>query len=120
MNAIIKVTNKAGEITYFSIPEQNANKFIELIAEYDATHEVYASGKMPLEALPEETQAKVKDILKAFSEVSVTYEYGKFEVSAAICVRAHYNYDHCVCGRYKQEAVYTAEERARNYKEVFG
>lgn len=120
MNAMIKVTNRVGEITYFSLPAKNAEKFVELIAEYDATHEIFQAGEMPLEALPEETQYKVKDVLKAFGQVSVTYEYGKFEVSTAICVRAYYHYDHIVCGRYNQTDVYTEEERRQNYREVFG
>lgn len=120
MNAIIKVTNKVGEITYFSLPAKNADKFVELIAEYDATHEIFQSGKMPLEALPEEIQNRVRETLKAFSECSVTYEYGKFTASTAICVKSYYHYDHIVCGRYKQSEVYTEEERRRNYKEVFG
>lgn len=120
MNAMIKVTNKAGEITYFSIPEQNANKFIELIGEFEATYEVYPSGQMPLEALPEEISTKAKDVLKAFSEVSVTFERGQFTVSTGIGIYAHYAYDHCVCGRYKQEAVYTKEERRQNFIDEFG
>ena len=120
MNAMIKVTNKAGETTYFSIPEQNAEKFLELIAEFEATYEIFPSGQMPLEALPEEISAKAKNILKAFSEVSVTFERGQFTASAGMGIYAHYAHDHYVCGRYNQEAVYTKEERRQNFIEEFG
>lgn len=120
MHSMVKITNKAGEVFYATVPEKNAQAFIEIVAEYDAKSEIFTAGKMPLGALPEETQAKVKSVLKAFDEVSVVYERGQFNVSASVGIYAQYAYDHCTCGRYKQEEVYTKEERAKNFKEEFG
>ena len=82
--------------------------------------ESFTSGAMPLEALPEDIQEKVKSTLKAFDEVSVDYEHGRFNVFAGYCVKKNYHYDHFVCGRYLQTEVYTKEERRQNFIEEFG
>lgn len=118
MRVLLKVTANENT-TYHTCPEENANKLKALFEEYEATVEVF-NYPVPLEALPEETQTKAKNILKAFNEVSVTYERRQFTVSAGIGVYANYANDHMVCGRYKQEEIYTKEERRQNFIEEFG
>ena len=118
MRVLFRVTNSDSTM-YTTCPEENASKLKELFEECDAEVEVF-NYPVPLEALPEETQAKAKDILKAFSDVSVTYENRQFTVSASIGLYAQYAYDHMVCGRYRQEEVYTKEERRQNFIEEFG
>jgi hypothetical protein len=118
MRVLFKVTNN-GETIYTTCPAENKEKLKALFDECGATVEIY-TYPVPLEALPNDVQDKVKSTLRAFSEVSVTYENMKFTTSAAICLSARYAYDHMVCGRYKQEEVYTKEERRQNFKEEFG
>lgn len=118
MNVLVKATREE-KIIYTACPEENASKLKALFEEYGATAEVL-SYPVSLEALPEEVQNEVKDVLKAFNQVSVVYENSKFRVSTGVGVYSHYAYDHMVCGRYNQEEVYTKEERARNFKEEFG
>ena len=71
------------------------------------------------EMLPVEVQAKVKEILKAYDEVYVIYEYGEYHVSASICLKAVYASDHKFIGEYKAKDVFTSEERILNYVESF-
>lgn len=118
MRTLLKVTANENT-TFHTCPKENTNKLKELFEEFGATVEVF-NYPVSLEALPEETQAEVKDILKAYSEVTVTYERSQFTVSASVGIYSKYAYDHMVCGRYKQEEIYTKEERGRNFKEVFG
>jgi hypothetical protein len=118
MRVLFKVTANDAT-TYHTCPTENQNKLRELFEEFGATVEVY-DYPVALEVLPEETQNEVKNTLKAFGEVTVTYQNRKFDVSAAISVTSHYAYDHMVCGRYLQENVYTREERRQNFLEEFG
>ena len=92
----------------------------EFLKPCGAECEVFEQTQMPLTSLPADVQTKVKDILKAYSRVNVVFEYGKFDVSTSVCVKAKYNYDHFVCGRYNADEVYTKEERRQNYFESFG
>ena len=117
MKSMIKATNNNGT-TYVVCPEKNAQALIELLDEVETTYKVYTSCNMPLEALPENVVADVKAKLQIFNEVNVVYEYGEFRASAHSCLKAHYHYDHFVCGSYKAEEVYTAEERKQHLAEL--
>ena len=118
MKVLFKVTANE-ETSFHTCPAENQNKLKELFEEFGATVEIY-EYPVALEVLPEETQTEVRNTLKAFGEVTVTYQNRKFDVSAAISVTAHYAYDHMVCGRYLAEKVYTKEERRQNFLEEFG
>lgn len=119
MKSMIKVTNtNTNGTAYMVCPEKNVHTLIELLGEAEATYEVYESSNMPLEALPESVVADVKGKLQVFNEVNVVYEYGEFRASANNCLKAHYHYDHFVCGSYKAEEVYTAEERKQHMAEL--
>ena len=125
MNNLLKMTTERGT-AYFTSP---VNKTDEVVAHYedfaakcdtDVFFDVFSVGKMPLADLPEDIQDKVKSTLKAYSKVNVTFEYGKFSVSAGCCIKSHYNFDHFSCGEYKASEVYTPEQRKQNYIECFG
>ena len=130
MHSMVKINSKAGEVLYTIVPEENTENFLDLVAEYDAEGEVFPAGKMPFEALPEETQAQVKTALRTFDKAIVTYEGDQFRVHTSTGlyaqgtpgarIYAQYAYDHCTCGYYRQEEIYTKEERAKNFKEEFG
>ena len=121
-NTMIKVHTKDNRIGYLACPEVNVDDMIGFMEDTGNLEkaERYTVGNMPLEALPEEVQNKVKSILKAYDNANVVYEYGKFSASASVCIKSHYHYDHFVCGRYTAEEVYTEEERRQNYQECFG
>ena len=72
-----------------------------------------------LNTLPVEVQNEVKDILKAYNEVNVTFEYGEYHVSPCISLKATYGEDHEFIGTYKAKEVYTEKERTINYVESF-
>lgn len=80
----------------------------------------YAISKEQLEALPEKVCAKAKDILKAYDEVNITYEYGEYKVSSCISICAYYAPDHKFIGTAYAEDIYTSAERRQNYKDEFG
>lgn len=88
--------------------------------ELNNTWEVFQAGEMPLEKLPAEIQEAVKSTLKAFHNCNVYYEYGEFHSSASVGIKSSYNWDHFVCGSYRDVDVYTEEERRQNYIECFG
>jgi hypothetical protein len=79
----------------------------------------FALTKEQLKNLPEEIQNKVQNTLKAFSECSVIYENGKYNISTAICLMAKYPKDHKFIGIFYQEDIYTIEERTENYINTF-
>lgn len=126
MNNMIKVTCVDG-INFITSKDYATKKMTELIdeaikqqPERNVSYKVFKSGEMPLEELPELIQAQVKSVLRAYSRCTVTYENSKFSVSACTCIRATYDWDHFVAGTYKDDEVYTLEERRQNYKEEFG
>lgn len=120
-NTMIRANNIVGEIAYVTVPTCNTSMLVELFSESGCANIVtFESGTMKLEDLPESIQMEVMRILKAFHRVTVTYEYGKFNVSTGCCIKAEYGIDHFVCGRYTDEEVYTEEEREQNYKELCG
>lgn len=123
-NVMIKVKGPKDD-AFVSCPETNKKLFIDIVEQFKNPetpfeYTVFEAGKMPLSELPANIQEKVKDVLKAFHNVSVVFEYNEFHVSTSICVRASYNWDHFVCGRYADTEVYTEEERRRNYIKCFG
>lgn len=73
-----------------------------------------------LNNLPKEVIAEVKNILKAFDEVNVVFEYGKYDVSTSIVLKAHYATDHKFIGTFYAKDVYTEVERIENYINEFG
>lgn len=102
----------------FVVPAENVNAFIELLDDMESEYSVYEAGEMPFEKLPEDVQEKAKETLKMFNFVNVTYEYKEYEVSPHTCIRAHYNHDHFVCGRYSAKEIFTEEERKQHLKEL--
>lgn len=126
MNNMIKVTNCSATV-FVSICVTGTKKMCELFDEHasehpelNLTYKVFKAGEMPLEELPKEIQEKVKSTLRAFHSCTVTYEHSKFSVSTGTCIRATYDWDHFVAGTYKDDEVYTIEERRQNYEEEFG
>lgn len=69
--------------------------------------------------LPADVQNKIKEIAKAYSEVRVVYEYGKYNVGGGICLKAKYAPDYEVIGDYYAKDLFTPEERILNYVEAF-
>lgn len=126
MNNMIKVTN-CNATVFVSIRVTGTEKMCELFDEHasehpeiNLTYKVFKAGEMPLEELPKEIQEEVKSTLRAFHSCTVTYEHNKFSVSTCICIRSTYDWDHFVAGTYKDDEVYTLEERRQNFKEEFG
>lgn len=121
MNKMVKAINIKGEKVYVTIPAHAEDAMIELFKTAGVTEiETFESNSMKLEDLPEEIQAKVKNTLKAYDSVNVTFEHNRFESSVGVCIKANYGIDHFVCGRYEAKEVYTEEERRENFKEEFG
>lgn len=125
-NDMIKITCIYG-INFLTSLDYTTEKMTELIDESSKqmperklSYQVFKSGEMPLEELPELIQAQVKSVLRAYPRCMVTYEYGKFSVSAGHCIKSNYNFDHYVAGTYLDSNVYTEEERKQNYIEEFG
>lgn len=77
-------------------------------------------SKEQVAELPAETQKEIAEVLKAFDEVNVTYEYGKYHVSTSIAILARYAPDHKFIGTVYVEDFYTLEERCKNFFEEFG
>lgn len=72
-----------------------------------------------LNTLPSEVIEKVKNVLRAYDEVHVIFEYGEYHVSAGLCIKAIYGADHEFIGTYKANEVFTPEERMLNYINSF-
>lgn len=70
-------------------------------------------------ALPVDVQQEVKETLKAYSRVFITYEQGGYKVTTGLAVKAQYADDHQQIGVVEQETVYTPQERLENYIETF-
>ena len=80
----------------------------------------YAINKEQFEAMfTEEQQNKVKDTLKAYSNVNVVYEYGEYHFSPSISLKATYAPDHKFIGTVYADDIFTEEERMVNYIEAF-
>ena len=70
-----------------------------------------------LNELPIDVQERIKNTLKAFDEVDVFYEYGKYNFG--VTLKSTYGEDHEYIGTYKAKEVYTEEERILNYVNEF-
>lgn len=54
----------------------------------------YLSNIEEFNTLPQEIKDKVISIMGAYSEVNVTYEFGRWDVGTCSCLRKHYAPDH--------------------------
>ena len=70
-----------------------------------------------LHTLPIEEQEKIKGQLKAFDEVVVFFEKGKY--TYGICLKSHYAPDHEYIGTYRADEVFSEVERIENYINEF-
>lgn len=70
-----------------------------------------------LNTLPKEIQEKIKDILKAYDEVHVTYEEGDYHFG--LYLKLYYSEDFKVIGTFYAKDIFTDEERIINYIEQF-
>lgn len=119
-NVMVKATNAKGSEVMFPIPRDFMDSCLDFIGANAVLHGVFAPGEVKLDDLPADVQTEVRETLKAYHDCAVVFEHGKFNVSAGSCIKSHYNFDHFVCGRYRDDAVYTIEERRKNYEEQFG
>ena len=69
------------------------------------------------ETLPVEVQNKIKDTLKAYDSVFVSYENGEYHFG--ICIKRIYAADHKVIGEFYAKDIYSEEERILNYVDTF-
>lgn len=109
-----------GNTIYVVCNDNNVSKMLELFAECGGECISFSVGEVPLDKLPDEIQAEVKECLRVFNEAHVTYENREFHVSTSVCLCAHYADDHFVCGTYKARDVYTPEQRKKIFIEEFG
>lgn len=72
-----------------------------------------------MNSLPTETQNDIKQTLRAYHSVNVTFANGKYSVDTGICVRSKYAEDFEVIGEFKDTDIYTLEERRQNFREEF-
>jgi hypothetical protein len=72
-----------------------------------------------LSNLPNEIVTEVKNTLKAFDEVYVIFENGKYEVTTTLAVKKHYAIDHKFIGTFYAKDVFTPAERMENYINEF-
>lgn len=80
---------------------------------------IYAISKEMLATLPQEVQERVRQVLKAYDQVNIVYEYGKYNVSTMIGITATYAEDHKYIGNVYADDIYTEDERMINYIESF-
>ena len=67
--------------------------------------------------LPKEVQLYVMDTLKAYDEVTVSYENGKYQYG--VCIKRNYAEDYKVLGTIYKSDIYTEEEQDINFMETF-
>ena len=67
--------------------------------------------------LPESVKNEIKDTLKAYDDVDVYYENGKYHFG--LYLQANYAKDHEYIGCFKASDIYTEEERILNYVNEF-
>ena len=67
--------------------------------------------------LPIEIQDHVKSILKAYDDVTVWYEHGRFTFGDSI--KAKYGEDHRFIGHYYAHEIFSEDERIVNYCNEF-
>jgi len=71
------------------------------------------------EKLPQDVQDKVKSILRCYDAVHINFEYGKYEVTTSVCIKATYGPDHKVIGTMYKNDIYTPTEQMENYINSF-
>lgn len=79
----------------------------------------YTKNNEPFEKFPIEVQEDIKSVCRVYDKAFVTYEYGKYHVSAGIGITATYAPDHRMCGTYYAEDIFTQDERTLNYVNNF-
>ena len=84
------------------------------------SYQVFGQDEALLTDLPEDVQAEVKKVLRAYDRCNVVYENNKFSVGTGCCLKSTYAWDHFVVNEYKAHDVYTPEERRQNFVEEFG
>jgi len=70
-----------------------------------------------LNTLPIEEQESIKRTLRAYDEVVVFFENGKY--THGVCLKSSYAPDHEYVGTYRADEVYTEDERIENYINEF-
>ena len=70
--------------------------------------------------LPEDVRNQVLKILKAYDEVDVIFEGGKYQLDVAAVLKMSYDSDFQYVGTYYAEDLYSPEQRDLNYIETFG
>ena len=71
------------------------------------------------ESLPIEVQEDVRNTLKAYNEVHIVFEYGRYNVSTCIALCATYAPDRKVIGDVHKDEIYTKDEQILNYIDTF-
>lgn len=79
----------------------------------------WTHNEMRFDELPIDIQASAKSILKAYNEVNIVFENGKYNVSSSSSVTATYAADHKFIGVYYADDVFTTDELIVNYAESF-
>lgn len=70
-----------------------------------------------LNTLPQETQLHIKNTLKAYDEVFVSYENGRYLLGT--CIKSSYAPDHKTLGTIKASDIYKEVELMENYINSF-
>lgn len=92
----------------------------ELIKEFHATLAKYGEPTNGDIYCKEQLISEVAHCLCAYDEAHITFEYGRFEVSSAVCVKANYAPDHTFLGTVKQDEWYTPEQIKAMHEIAFG
>ena len=86
----------------------------------DKMRKYMAISKEQFEAMfTEEQQDRVKETLKAYDEVHITYQYGEYHFSTGVALTATYAPDFKAVGSVYADDIFTEEERILNYMESF-
>ena len=67
--------------------------------------------------LPEDIQSEIKEYLRAYDEVHVTYENGRYHFG--MYLKKQYGADFEAIGTFKPKDIFTDEERIVNYVNCF-
>lgn len=71
------------------------------------------------EQLNAEVALEVKNLLRVYDEVNVTFENGEYSVLAGMCIKRTYAPDYEFVGAYRKEEILTEEEQVIAYIEEF-
>ena len=75
--------------------------------------------KDEVDKLPKEVREDIYNTLKAYDNVNIIYEYGKYHVNAFVGIFLNYSPDYRFIGDVYAEDIYTTAERIKNYEEEF-